>query len=122
MKASTLQSSVRVAFDYKFFDEEGHEQTETVTVQVRRLPFRRLTDLQKQLAGIGDNAEALVDLVSPLIESWDLTDDEGGPWPHDRDALLDLPFDFVSQVAAESVGKLTPGSISAPTPTNSAIA
>lgn len=121
MKLSSIQSSVRVTFDYVYFDGDGNEQTSTEWVEVARLPFRKIAELQKQFETVNDDISALAALIAPLILDWSVTDDDGKTWAHDADALMEMPFDFVGVVAEAVVGKLTPGSRSVKTPPNSAV-
>jgi hypothetical protein len=110
MKVSQITSTVKITFDYPYFAADGTEATDTVTVHAKRLPFRRIAELQTQLLEVGENAERLADIILPVIASWDLTDDDGKPWEISRESLLDLPADFVALAATEIVGKLVPGS------------
>jgi len=60
----------------------------------------------KQISGI--SGEFIAVFLSTVINSWDLTDDNNRPVPLSKDALLQLPFDFIYAVCdalVEDVGK-----------------
>lgn len=92
MNISKYQESVSTTFEYN---------GETVTMAVRRPSFREASskEFQDRFKNISDDLTLVADLLAERVASWDVFVGEGEDAetiPLEREALLDLPFDFLS--------------------------
>jgi len=86
---------------------------EGMAVEVQAQPRAFTGALEKQIQAATSNGEGLALLVSSLVRSWDLTEDEtpdSKPYPLTVEALSELPIPFLSSVADALTGVLNPNS------------
>lgn len=65
-----------------------------------------------------NDGRKLVDSMPEIVTEWDLTDDDGSPFPLDSENLSRLPITFLGYVLSQLLGDMTTGK--APRPGSSA--
>lgn len=84
---------------------------ETVNIRVRRPTFREAStkEFSEKFNKIKDDVSLTADLIAEYVEWWDVTDGPNDePIALERESLLDLPADFLTELAEAMAGVLTP--------------
>lgn len=82
----------------------------TVTVRPSAYTIDREVEVQAAIAA-GDSdvtADGLCSLIAAVVAAWDLTDNDGAPWPLDRASLRRLPPQMLMWVMEGIRPLLTP--------------
>jgi hypothetical protein len=85
-----------------------------MTINLECCPRAFTTELEKEFQDTSTNGEGLVLLVSRLVKSWDLLEDDAAdakPYPLTPEALSRLPIAFLAAVAEQITRLLNPNSV-----------
>ncbi len=102
MNISKLKGNVTVTFPYR--DEQ-------IEVVFRRLTYREAVSKEMSAAfdKIQDEPEAVCNVLSGVMTSWNITDDETGEQhPFDAETLVCLPADFLRALAEAILNETVP--------------
>lgn len=94
---------------------EVHFQGETCAVEFRpnwMTPERQATLTAAEQAG--QVSDSFLDLVTGMIVSWDVLDENGGPLPVTKELAATLPYSFLSAVLVAAGEASKPGEAVAP--------
>lgn len=80
---------------------------EAINVRFRRPTTKELGQIQDRLKSDGDDVRVVADVAGSVLTGWDL-EDGGKPYPVTKEALLDLPFDFLNGVLGAVLEALGP--------------
>lgn len=83
LTGATVQGKIRI----KVPGEPGDGEELAVTYK----PGILTAALENELSAYGQRSEGWADLVSRLVVSWELTGEDGNPYPLQKEALMALP-------------------------------
>lgn len=107
MNIANLTALIPASFDYVYIDAAEAEQTEKIELQLKRVSFGVSTSKAFKAAIENEDSEAMAEILSGLIESWNM-DMNGEPFPPTAENLNLLPVEFVAQAAACAFERLFP--------------
>lgn len=104
MNIKTLTALVPAKFEYKYFDTEGNEQSDTINLKLRRMSF---ATAERELGKLKDDEtsiDAMAQILGELIAEWDLytdeTEKEVFPISAEWFAGKECPYAFVMGLSA----------------------
>lgn len=103
MNITKLQKTIPASFEYRYVDAEDVEQTEIISIKLRRMSFKQAAAKEFRVAMKSANEDAMpiAQLLSELIGEWDLSSDDDGNNKIEitKGNIAAMPPDFVSSLA-----------------------
>lgn len=109
MKLSALKNRV-ARLEIKVGD--GPEDKVVVNYKPGALTYDMAERIQLLAAGENPDKSVVFTMLMPLVESWDLQDDEGNDLGVTEEVLGELPLDFVANILVEIKEQMIAGPLS----------
>lgn len=107
MNIAKLQELIPASFEYKYTDATEIEQTETITLGLRRMKFSSTASNTFRKAIDDQDHTGISVLLAELISEWNM-DANGEPFEPTVENIGACPADFVGQLAECAFKRLFP--------------
>lgn len=107
MNIETLRALIPASFEYKYVDAADQEQSETITLGLKRMAFSTATSKAFRNSIDESDTDAIAEMLAKLIGEWNM-DANGEPFPPTVENINACPADFIAQVAECAFKKLFP--------------